>query len=157
MWGNECEESKWPKSRMTWHTCRCFALSRPMCPAGNWVSLRGVMSPRGRHRSFLTVLPLTSVPYHIFWLLIVLLESVTIFFFFLLEDLFLYSNSSTLVEVAPRQVVHLGCTSGPGPLRMYSLKQELVNLFFKWLHSPSKTFIFMGHIVSVATTHLCHR
>lgn len=125
-----------------------------MCPAGNWLFLPGVMSPRGRHRSFLTVLLLTSVPYHTFWLLIVLLESVTIFFSKISSSTL---NSSTSVVVAPRQVVYLGCTSGPGPLRMYSLKQQLVNLFFKWLHSPSKTIICMGHIVSVATTHLCHR
>lgn len=109
---------------------------------------------KGRHRSFLTVLPLSSV--------------LTIYFFyinypfkkchhFFKKDFFPYSHSSISVEVAPWQVVPLGCTSGPGPLRMYSLKQELINLFFKWLHSPSKTFIFMGHIVSVATTHLCHR
>lgn len=153
MWGNECEESKWLKSRMTWHTCRCFGLSRPMCPAGNWVSLSRVMSQKGDiGHSWLCFPSLVFLPY-IFYINYPFKKC----HHFFKKDFFPYSHSSISVEVAPWQVVPLGCTSGPGPLRMYSLKQELINLFFKWLHSPSKTFIFMGHIVSVATTHLCHR
>lgn len=108
MLGNGCEESKWPKGGRTRPTCTC------LCALQNRKVWRPVAFLRrtdvSRGETFLTVLPATSFPYHVFWLLSVLSERVTVSFF---GSLFLYSQFKHFSRGAPWQVVHWGCTPSP--------------------------------------------
>lgn len=122
VYGQGCGRNvrKWVwRKQMTEEPDEVTNLQLPLCSpdpgslAGNWFSLPGVMSPRGTHRSFLTLLPLSSVPYHSFWLLSVLLESVTTFF--LVEDLFLYSQYKYFSRAGPTASGLFGMYIWPRP------------------------------------------